>query len=92
MLVYQTFNVGEAHMPIHITHNPNAADLCVFITKNRGLAQNESCWFICGTKATADKTFNFGSRGIARLSVCFVPSLGQAGWQRAHPLQGKLAR
>lgn len=91
MRVYQTFNPGEAQHAIFITQNRNSADLCVFLTKNQGLAYGEACWFLAESKITADKVLYFGNRGASRLSVCFVRNQGQAGWQRPHPLQGRLA-
>ncbi|MCY7293854.1 DUF6150 family protein [Alteromonas sp. a30] len=92
MRVFQTFNQGEAHYIAYITQDVSQADLCVYITKNQGLAYGENRWFITNNKTQTDKTLFFGSRGSAQLVVCFVNSPALAGWQRNHPLQGKLCR
>ena len=92
MRVFQTFNQGEAHHLVHITADTGRADLCVYITKNQGLAYGESRWFISSARTNTDKTLFFGALGAAQLVVCFVLSPALAGWQRAHPLQGRLCR
>lgn len=90
MRVFQTFNRNEANRVIHITQEKGKADLCVYLVGNRGLAYDESRWFIANSKADADATYYFGSVGTASLIVHFVKSPAQAGWMRAHPLKGRL--
>lgn len=90
MRVFQTFNRNEASRVVHITQDKGKADLCVYIVGNRGLAFDDSRWFLVNSKADADATFYYGSVGSASLIVCFVKSPAQAGWQKSHALQGRL--
>jgi len=88
--VFQTFNRNEARYAIHITQNKGKADLCVYLVNNRALAYDESRWFICNSKAESQVVLYFGNAGASKLNIHFVKQPAQAGWQRSHPMQGRL--
>lgn len=90
MRVFQTFNRGEARRVIHITQQKAQADLCVYAASNPSMAYTESTWYICSQKQQSDATFFFGSQAAASVIVYFVNSPAQAGWQKDHPLKGRL--
>lgn len=90
MRVFQTFNRNEARHSIHITQQKGKADLCVYLVNNRALAFDETRWFICNSKVDAEVILYFGSAGGSKLNVHFVKQPAQAGWQRPHPLKGRL--
>ena len=89
--IYQTSNMGEAHFRVNLSDR-GTADLLVHRVGSWGLAHGDALWFITRDKQEADVWLYFTSLGMAQLKVCFVDSYGEAGWQHAHPLQGRFRR
>ena len=90
--IYQTEDYGMAQYRITVVDDPGLADLWVYVTTSFGLASGDSYWYITRDRNEADLIACFTSYGAAQLRVHFVADRGQAGWQRPHPLQGKLSR
>ena len=88
--IYQTAVMGEAHVRIAIVEERGDADLLVHRVSSWGLAHGDARWFITRDKQDATAWIFFTSRGFAQLKVCFVDTLGEAGWQRPHRFRGRL--
>lgn len=88
--VYQTFDYGEARLRAAVVIDRGQADLCVHRVASRGLARGDALWYITRNKQDADVWIYFDTLGAAQLRICFVDSYGEAGWQRPHPLKGRL--
>lgn len=68
------------------------ADLLVCKVESRSPARgNDHLWCYVDSSGVSDSKVCFvNSRSVADLLVCFVTSRGVAGWQREHPLKGKI--
>ncbi|MCM2493866.1 DUF6150 family protein [Burkholderia glumae] len=89
--IYQTNHMGEAHFRVNLSDR-GSADLLVRRVSSWGLAYGDAHWYITRDKQDAEVWLCFTSLGMAQFKVCFVDSYGEAGWQRSHPLQGRLGR
>ncbi len=89
--IYQTPGMGEAHVRIALVER-GMADLLVYRVSSWGMAHGEARWFITRDRQDADVWVFFTSVGMAQIKVCFVGSMGEAGWQQASPWQGRLRR
>ncbi|HTH74951.1 DUF6150 family protein [Trinickia sp.] len=89
--IYQTPSMGEAHVRVNLSDRGNA-DLLVHRVASWGLARGDALWFITRDKQSADVWLYFTSPGMAEVKICFVDSIGEAGWQRSHRLQGRFGR
>lgn len=89
--IYQTSNMGDAHFRVNLSDR-GTADLLIHRVNSYGLAHGDARWYITRDKQEADIWLYFTSLGMAQFKVCFVDSYGEAGWQRPHPLQGRLTR
>lgn len=87
--IYQTYNMGEAHVIAALVGHPGEADLCVHRVDSWGLAHGDARWFITRDKQDATVYVYFGSRGQARVRICFVDNYSEAGWRGPHPLRGR---
>lgn len=87
--IYQTYDMGEAHVVAALVGHPGEADLCVYRVDSWGYAHGDAYWYITRNKQDATAYVYFGSRGMARVRICFVDSHTQAGWQGPHPLKGR---
>lgn len=91
--VYQTENMGMAHIRAALVDHPGEADLCVLRVSSWGLALGDARWYICRNKHDAQVWIWFGSRGMAQIRICFVNNYTQAGWRtESHPLKGRFDR
>lgn len=80
--------MAQAQYKIHITNNPNSADLLVYLVSNQGLAIGNGVWYITPHYGEASHRIYFCSRAMAQFSVCFVKQKTQAGWQKSSPWSG----
>lgn len=88
--VYQTKEMGEAHIRAALVENQGEADLCVHKVSSWGLANGDALWYITDNKQDADVWVYFGSQGMSEVKVYFVDNYGMAGWQVAkHRLKGR---
>lgn len=87
--VYQTYQMGEAHVRVAIVNHPGEADLCVHRVANWGLASGDALWYITRDKQEATVWVYFGSVGFCQVRICFVDSYTEAGWRRGHALAGR---
>jgi len=86
--IYQTTEMGEAHLRISIVSH-READLLVHRENSSGLAQGDAHWYITRDKQVATAWVFFTSHSMAQVSICFVDSRGEAGWQRPSPYRGR---
>ncbi|MCY1662319.1 DUF6150 family protein [Chryseobacterium sp. SL1] len=89
--IYQTASMGEAHIRVAIVSRGDA-DLLVHRVSSWGLANGDAYWFITRNKQEATCWIYAVSPGMADLKICFVDSLGEAGWQKESRYKGRLAR
>lgn len=89
--IYQTPDMGEAHVRVALVPDIGEADLCVCRVDSWGLASGDALWYITRDRQEATAWVHFCGRGFAQVLVCFVDSRGQAGWRGAHRLQGRFA-
>ncbi len=89
-IIYQTYSIAEAHCKAYITQNKGEADLWVYNVGNRGLAYDNSLWYVTNNRSEATARVFFCSRGISQLIVYFVTNKSEAGWQKVHPMEGRL--
>ncbi len=89
-VIYQTFKPGEARITAAIVTNSGMADIVVYLTGNRGMARDESHWFITDNPDDYATKIYFGPVGFSDLKVCFTKHIGKTGWQNDHRLKGKL--
>ncbi|MDQ0639312.1 hypothetical protein QF042_002877 [Pedobacter sp. W3I1] len=88
--IYQTTSMGEAHIRIALVTDRSQADLLVHRVSSLGLASGDALWFTTSNKQDATCWVFFTSIGMAQIKVCFVDSLGEAGWQKENIYRGKL--
>jgi hypothetical protein len=62
-----------------------SADLLVHRVSSWGLASGDARWYITRDRQAATALIYFTSQGMAQLKVCFVDSIGEAGWQVPKP-------
>jgi hypothetical protein len=62
----------------------------VYRVSTWGFARGDALWFITPRYADATIRLHFGPRGTAELLICFVSSMGLAGWRRGHGWRGRL--
>lgn len=82
--VYQTTNMGEAHIRIALVDR-GSADLLVHRVASRSMAHANALWYITRDRQEASVLACFTSQGMAQLKICFVDSYGEAGWQVKKP-------
>lgn len=87
--IYQAASMGEAQIRVAIVEARGEADLLVYRVRSWGLACGDARWFITRDRQDASASVYFTSPGFAQVSVCFVNSQGEAGWQRASRFQGR---
>ncbi|GLU31280.1 DUF6150 family protein [Trinickia caryophylli] len=88
--IYQAESMGMADVRIALVRDRARADLLACRVSSYGMATGDARWFITTDRAQATVTAYFCDEGSANLRVCFVSSLGEAGWLRLHRLQGRL--
>jgi hypothetical protein len=88
--IYQTTVMGEAGIRIAIVGSRGEADLLVHRVGSWGLAHGDARWYITRDKQDATALVFFTSIGFSQLKVCFVDTLGEAGWQRPSRFRGRL--
>jgi hypothetical protein len=88
--VYQTFNLAEAQIKVHITQNKGLADIWVYCVNNRGLAHGDAHWFVTDNKADATCRAYFCSVAMSHVIVYFTANRSEAGWQKQHKLMKRL--
>ena len=76
--------MGEADLRVAIVPRGNA-DLLVHRIGSRGLARGDTLWYITRDRQEATARVYFVSQGMAQLKICFVDSVGEAGWQVPRP-------
>ncbi|NDI84145.1 DUF6150 family protein [Undibacterium crateris] len=79
--IYQTPTMGDAKIRVAIVTSQGEADLLVYRVSSWGLASGDALWFITRDKQDASSWVYFTSIGMAQVKVCFVDSMGCAGWQ-----------
>lgn len=87
--IYQTSNMGEAHLRIALVAR-GSADLLVHRVASPGMARGDALWYIRRDRQAARVLACFTSLGMAQLKVCFVDSYGDAGWQGEKPRHVRL--
>lgn len=88
--VYQAESMGMADVRIALVRDRGRADLLVYRVSSYGAAAGDARWFITTDRAQATVTAYFCDEASANLRVCFVSSLGEAGWLTPHRLRGRL--
>lgn len=88
--VYQTYLFGEAQLSIAIVSSVGTAHLKACRVSSWGMARGDALWFLTKDLGQATVKAKFCSVGEAELRICFVPSVGQAGWLQPHRWQGRL--
>lgn len=82
--------MGEAQLRVALVGR-GQADLLVHRVASWGLARGDACWFITRNKQDANTSVYFTSVGLAQVNICFVDTLGEAGWQsNDHRYRGRL--
>lgn len=87
--IYQTPDMGEAHVRVALVEDIGQADLCVHRVASWGLARGDALWYLTRDKQEATAWVYFGSIGFSELLVCFVDNYTQARWVRPHRLKGR---
>ena len=80
-VVFQTFSYADAQVRVHVTTDRGRADLWVHVVEQRGLSSGDAAWYMTANRAEASSRIYLCSRAVADLTVCFVSSRAQAGWQ-----------
>jgi len=83
-VVFQTTSPGEAQVRVALVAR-GKADLLVHRVSSRGLAHGDALWYVTRDRQEANVRICFVSEGMAEVCICFVDSLGEAGWQRPRP-------
>lgn len=91
-IVYQTQLMGEANFRVAVVSERSMADLLVYRVSSRGMARGDALWYITADKNDATTALWFCSVGMAQFKVCFVDSMGQAGWVTETRYKGRLGR
>lgn len=77
--IYQTANMGEAHLRVALTDNLGDADAAIYRAGSWGMAQGPYQIFITRNKADAEMYWYFTSRGMAQCVIKFVDRASEAG-------------
>ena len=78
--IYQTPSMGDAKICVAIVTNQGEADLLVCRVSSWGMANGDALWFITRDPQSTQTWVYFSSEGISQVKVCFVDSMGSAGW------------
>ena len=89
-IILQTFSPADCHVRACVVNDRGMADLLVYRVSSRGLAAGSGVWYITQQPTMSPTRIFFGTFATAKLLVFFVNSRGEAGWQREHPLKGRL--
>lgn len=89
--VFQTATLGEAQIRVAIVSR-GLADLLVHRVDSWGAAQGDALWLITRDRHQATALIHTCSMGMAEVNICFVDTYAEAGWVRAHRLQGRFGR
>jgi hypothetical protein len=81
--------MGEASVRFALVER-GSADLLVHRVSTRGLANGDALWFITRDRQEATTLACFTSQGMAQVKICFVDTMGEAGWQKPKPRNIKL--
>ncbi|OYO27451.1 DUF6150 family protein [Janthinobacterium sp. PC23-8] len=87
--IYQTTQMGEAHVLVALVPHRGQADLLVRRASSRGLAMGDARWFITRDKQAATTWVCFTSAGFAHVKICFVDNDSEAGWQKPSRYKGR---
>lgn len=90
--IYQAESMGMADLRIALVRERGRADLLACRVSSYGAATGDALWFITRNRHDATIAAYFCDESLAQLKVCFVQARGEAGWVRAHPWRGRLAR
>lgn len=88
-VIYQTTQMGEAHVLVALVAARGEADLLVRRVSSMGMASGEARWFITREKQAASTWVSFTSAGFAHVKICFVDNDSEAGWQRPSRYKGR---
>ncbi len=89
-VIYQTYRQPDAEVLAYVVDDPGEAHLWVYLSRSRGQAHGDSCWYVTREWGKASTRVYFSSRGRADLLVYYVGDRGQARWNRPHKLHGQL--
>ncbi|MBL8277846.1 MAG: hypothetical protein JNL93_14180 [Pelomonas sp.] len=89
--IYQDPSFGMAMLKVAVVSSRAQADLLVYRSLSPGDASGDARWFITRDRQFARTTIHLCSLGMADLTICFVPTRGEAGWRVAgHRWQHRL--
>lgn len=88
-IVFQSSTMADAQIRAALVER-GMADLCVHRVAVRGQASKDALWYITRDRNEASVRIWFGSVGMSQVKICFVDSYGEAGWNRPHPLKGRI--
>ncbi len=88
--IFQTSSMAQADLLLNIVPARDMADLLVHRVSSMGLAQGDALWFITRNRQEATVSVHFTSRNLAQVTIFFVDSSGEAGWQKASLHRGRL--
>ncbi|WP_240648363.1 DUF6150 family protein [Pararobbsia silviterrae] len=84
--------MSEAQFRVTLVDDAARADLLVCRVSSAAEAHGDALWFITSDRQFPGTPVYFCDERQADLKVCFVHARGEAGWRRAHPMQGRLSR
>lgn len=88
-VIYQTTQMGEAHVLVALVSHRGEADLLVRRASSLAMATGEALWFLTRDKHAANTCVCFTSAGYAHVKICFVDNDSEAGWQRPSRYKGR---
>ena len=83
-IVYQTSVMGEADLRVALVER-DQADLLVYKTPSAASATKSGRWYLTRRREEADCIIYVGPVGFAKVTICFVASPAEAGWQGQRP-------
>jgi len=77
-VVFQTFSFADANLRVHVTSNPDEADIWVCQVSSKGQALRPCFWYFSRERNEAKTRIYLCSKPIADLCIYFVNSMSEA--------------
>lgn len=82
-VIYQTFSFADAKYSVHITKNPQTADLWVYPVNYLGGHRGDTIWYFTDLYAEATCKIQLCSLGEANIVVYMAQRYADAGWRNS---------
>jgi hypothetical protein len=87
-VVFQTYSFADANLRVHVTSNPDEADIWVCQVNSKSQALRPYLWYFSQERNEAKTRIFLCSKPIANLCIFFVNNMSEAKVNRPSNLKG----